>query len=100
MNGLRNIVSTSELGGLSSHHLSGLEVDGQQRNHVADDPGSPQAQQKVRQVQGKSPNFLLTGLKQQQRFYELLEQQVHFNSDKGLTAGGRIGDVERDGNLR
>ena len=47
-----------------------------------------QAQQQIRQVRGKSPNFLLTGLKQQRKFYEGLQQQVRFSGDGSLTAGG------------
>lgn len=45
------------------------------------------AQRKIRSKRGKSPTFLNTGLFQQQKFYELLQQQVQFGSDKGLTAG-------------
>jgi len=87
MNGLRNIVSeSSTLGGLASstEALWASTVDTSTELTIAK---LLTAQRKIRQKRGSSPNFLLTGLKQQQKFYELLQQQVHFSSDKGLEAG-------------
>lgn len=88
MNGLRNIVSTSELGGLSSTTSPVWKSTVDSTTTALTISALLQAQQKVRQKQGKSPNFFLTGLKQQRKFYELLEQQVRYNSDSGLNAGG------------
>lgn len=88
MNGLRNIVSTSELGGLSSATAPVWKSTVNSTTTVLTISALLQAQQKIRQKQGKSPNFFLTGLKQQRKFYELLEQQVRYNSDAGLNAGG------------
>jgi hypothetical protein len=88
MNGLRNIVSTSELGGLSSATSPVWKSTVDSTTTALTISALLQAQQKVRQKQGKSPNFFLTGLKQQRKFYELLEQQVRYNSDSGLNAGG------------
>lgn len=88
MNGIRNVISeTGTLGGLSP------SVQRQWKSTVNTTTTSLTisalltAQRKIRQKRGKSPTFFLTGLLQQQKFYELLEQQVHFGSDKGLTAG-------------
>lgn len=88
MNGLRNIVSTSELGGLSSSTSSVWKSTVDSTTTTLTIGALLQAQQKIRQVRGKTPTFVLTGLKQQRKFYEQLQQQVNFSSDKGLTAGG------------
>jgi len=88
MNGLRNIVSTSELGGLSSATAPVWKSTVNEATTALTISALLQAQQKIRQKQGKTPNFVLTGLKQQRKFYELLEQQVRYNSDGGLNAGG------------
>lgn len=87
MNGLRNIVGTGELGGLASTTSPVWKSTVNSETTVLTISALLQAQQKIRQKQGKSPNFFLTGLKQQRKFYELLEQQVRFNSDGGLNAG-------------
>lgn len=87
MNGLRNIVSTSELGELSSTTSPVWKSTVNSETTALTIPALLNAQRKIRQVRGKTPTFILTGLKQQQRFYELLEQQVHYSSDKGLEAG-------------
>ncbi len=88
MNGLRNIISESSiLGGLSPTEERQWKalVDSSTTNlSIA---ALLTAQQKVRQRQGKDPTFLLTGLQQQKRLYESLEQQVQFGTDKGLEAG-------------
>jgi hypothetical protein len=82
MNGLRKIVSaTSTLGGLSPE----TEVTWKSTVSTATSltvNALLEAQQKIRQKRGKSPNFFLTGLKQRRKFYELLEQQVQFPQDK------------------
>lgn len=88
MNGLRNIVSTAELGGLSSSTAPVWKATVDSTTTALTISALLQAQQKIRQKRGKTPNFFLTGLKQQRKFYELLEQQVRFSSDSGLTAGG------------
>lgn len=86
-NGMRNIVGTAELGGLSSSTSRFWKSTVNSSTTSLTIAALLTAQRKIRQVRGKSPTFLLTGLKQQQRFYELLQQQVNFSSDKGLTAG-------------
>jgi len=87
MNGLRNIVGTGELGGLSSSTSRFWKSTVDSTTTSLTIPKLLDAQRKIRQVRGKAPTFLLTSLKQQQRFYELLQQQVNFSSDKALTAG-------------
>lgn len=87
MNGLRNIVGTAELGGLSSTTSPVWKSTVESSSIPLTISALLTAQQRIRQVRGKSPTFLLTGLKQQRKFYELLQQQVNFTSDRGLTAG-------------
>ncbi|MGH2941061.1 MAG: phage major capsid protein [Solirubrobacterales bacterium] len=89
MNGLRNIISeSSTLGGLSPASERQWKASVDSTTTTISIGALLTAQRKIRQRQGKSPTFFLTGLKQQQRFYELIEQQVVFGSDKGLEAGG------------
>lgn len=88
MNGIRNVFSESaELGGLSpsSERQWKATVNSTTTNLTI--AALLTAQRKIRQKRGKSPTFILTSLIQQQKFYELLQQQVQFGSDKGLTAG-------------
>lgn len=46
-----------------------------------------QAKQKIKQRRGKVPTFMLTGLKQERKFYEALQQQVRYSGDSGIAAG-------------
>lgn len=86
MNGLRNIVGTADLGGLSSStsRFWKSTVDTTTSLTIA---ALLNAERKIKQVRGKAPTFFLTSLKQEQRFYELLQQQVHFSSDSAISAG-------------
>lgn len=89
MNGLRNIFSeTSTLGKLAPSTEALWKSTVNSTTTTLTVGALLEAQQKIRQKRGKSPNFFLTGLKQQRKFYELLQQQVRYGSDKGLTAGG------------
>lgn len=82
MNGLRNIVSaTAKLGGLAPS-TEALWASTVNTSTTLTINLLLEAQQKIRQRRGKSPNFFLTSLKQRRKFYELLEQQVHFTNDK------------------
>ena len=88
MNGIKNIISaTSTLGELSpsSERLWKATVNSTTSNLTI--AAILTAQRAIRQKRGKSPTFLMTSLIQQQKLYELLQQQVHFGSDKGLEAG-------------
>lgn len=88
MNGLRSVYSeTATLGGLAPSVEKQWKATVDSTTKSLTIPALLNGQRKVRQKRGKSPNFLLSGLLQQQRLYELLEQQVHFGSDKGIEAG-------------
>lgn len=88
MNGIRNVISeTGTLGGLAPSVQRQWKSTVNTTTTTLTITALLNAQRKIRQKRGKSPTFFLTGLLQQQKFYELLEQQVHFGSDKGLTAG-------------
>jgi hypothetical protein len=87
-NGIRNVISeTATLGGLAPSAQRQWKSTVNTTTETLTVSALLTAQRKIRQKRGKSPTFFLTGLLQQQKFYELLEQQVHFGSDKGLTAG-------------
>lgn len=89
MNGLQNIVSSSAV-------LGGLDPATQPVWSAASVDTTSQAlslslilqlQQAVRQKAGDDPDFVLTGLKQQRKFYELLQQQVRYAGDSSINAG-------------
>jgi len=90
-NGFRNIVSQSST-------LAGLTVAGQPRWKAAYESSTPTAltlavllnmDRKIHQKTGKKADVIFTGLKQEQKFYELLQQQVRYNNDKGIEAGNQ-----------
>jgi hypothetical protein len=88
MNGFRNIYSeSSELGNLSPSTERQWKATVDSETTALTIAALLTAQRKIRQRRGKDPNFLLTSLIQQQKFYELLQQQVQFGGDKGLEAG-------------
>jgi hypothetical protein len=88
MNGVQNAVSeTSSFGGLTPSEQRQWKSTVNTTTTTLTIAALLTAQRKIRQRRGKSPTFLNTGLLQQQKFYELLEQQVQFGSDKGLEAG-------------
>jgi hypothetical protein len=88
MNGIQNAISeTASFGGLSPSLERQWKATVNSTTTTLTISSLLTAQRRIRQRRGKSPTFFLTGLLQQQKFYELLEQQVHFGSDKGLTAG-------------
>jgi len=90
MNGLKNVVSeTLSLGKLSP----ATEPTWKATVNSTSGPLSLAllltAKRRVNQKRGKSPNFLLTSLKQQAKFYELLQQQARYvGGDDSLNAGG------------
>lgn len=95
MNGLQNIVSTSlDLGGLS--------VSANPRWQAAGVDSTSQAldltllytgQRKVHQNTGTPPDYVLTGLKQMDNFYQLLQTQVRFASESEIKAGNTSAPV-------
>jgi hypothetical protein len=87
-NGLQNVVSaTSTLGGLT------VAAERQWKSTVNSTSQALtlslllQASQQVKQKSGDLPNWVLTGLKQERKFYELLQQQVRYSSDSAIDAG-------------
>lgn len=88
MNGLQNVISeTAGLGGLAPTEQRQWKSTVNATTTTLTVVALLTAQRKIRQKRGESPTFLYTSLIQQQKFYELLQQQVHFGSDKGLEAG-------------
>ena len=87
-NGLRNIVSASAT-------LGGLTVAAEDQWAAANVDTTSQALtislilQQIQEVaqRGGKADFILTGLKQQRKLYEQLQQQVRFSGDSGLQAG-------------
>jgi hypothetical protein len=87
-NGLQNVVSaTATLGGLT------VATERQWKSTVNSTSQALtlslllQAAQQIKQKSGDLPNWILTGLKQQRKFYELLQQQVRYSSDSSIDAG-------------
>jgi hypothetical protein len=89
MNGLRNIVSTSAtLGGLNPSTATYWKAANNDTTSQALTLDLMlQQDQKIHQQTGKKADFLLTGLKQQRKFYNLLQQQVRFGGDNSIGAG-------------
>lgn len=87
-NGIRNAISeTSTFGGLAPSAQRQWKSTVDTKTETLTITALLNAQRKVRQKRGDDPNFILTGLLQEQKFYELLQQQVMFGNDNGLTAG-------------
>lgn len=91
MNGLQNLVDTGS-------DFAGLTVAGEPTWAAAGEDSTSQAltlslmlqqDQKIHQKTGSKADFVVTGLKQERKFYELLQQQVRYSSDSGLNAGNQ-----------
>lgn len=91
MNGLQNLVDTGTT-------FAGLTVAGEPTWAAAGEDNTAQAltlslmlqqDQKIHQKTGAKADFVLTGLKQERKFYELLQQQVRYAGDGGLNAGNQ-----------
>ncbi len=87
-NGLRNIVSDSTtLGGLAST----IPTWKASNNDTTAQPLTIslilQQDQKIKQKDGGTVDFYLTGLKQERKLYEQLQQQVRFPNDSAIGAG-------------
>lgn len=87
-NGMRNLVDDSS-------DFGGLTVAGQPTWAATEDTTSQaltlslllQQDQGIHQKTGKKGDFVLTGLKQARKFYELMQQQVRFSNDTSIDAG-------------
>lgn len=87
-NGLRNIVGTGNLGGItvsSTPSWQAAKVDSTSQDLSL--PLLYSTQRQVNQKTGKNPNWCVTSLKQQEALYKLLQVQVRFDGDKSLGAG-------------
>lgn len=91
MNGLQNLVDTAS-------NFAGLTVAGEPTWAAAGEDSTSQAltlslmlqqDQKIHQKTGSKADFVVTGLKQERKFYELLQQQVRYSSDSSLSAGSQ-----------
>ncbi len=93
MNGLRNIVSTTAtLGGLAPASASYWVAAGNDTTSQSLTIDLMlQQDQAIHQKTGKKANFVLTGLKQERKFYNLLQQQVRFGNDNSIGAGNQEG---------
>lgn len=89
MNGLRNVISqTATLGGLapaSASYWQAANVDTTAQALTLDLLMTQE--QAIHQKTGKKSNFILMGLKQERKFYNLLQQQVRFGGDNQIDAG-------------
>lgn len=90
-NGLQNIVDASAT-------VGGLAPSSEDLWQAAWDNTTSQAltlslllqgDQKIHQKTGQKADFVLFGLEQERRFYELLQQQVRYSSDNSLSAGSQ-----------
>lgn len=87
-NGLRNVFSESaELGNLSPSAERQWKATVNSTTTTLTIAALLGGRQKIKQKRGKKPNFMLTGLQQERKFYELLQQQVRYGSDSALDAG-------------
>lgn len=87
MNGMRNIVGTGELGGLSSSTSRVWKANVNSESIPLTISALLSAETKIKQKRGKKSTFMLTSLKQVQKFYEQLQQQVRYAGDGNLGAG-------------
>lgn len=87
-NGLRNLASTSAaFGGLAASNVWGAAN--------VDMTAQPltlslmlQQRQAIAQNSGGQGDFILMGLKQERKFYELLQQQIQYSGDGALSVSG------------
>ncbi len=91
MNGLGNLVSdTAVFGGLDpANETTWKAANRDDSSQALSLSLLLQQSQKIQQKSGSEPDFLLTGLKQSRKFYELLQQQVRYSSDSSLSAGSQ-----------
>jgi hypothetical protein len=88
MNGLPVIVdSTADLGGLSPATTPSWASYEDSTSQALTLPLMYTANRKVMQKTGKGSNYVVTSLKQQEKFYGLVQAQVRFAGDQNLGAG-------------
>ena len=88
INGLPDIVGTSTFAGVDpSTYTSWAAANVDSTSQALTLSLLYQQNQKVAQKTGKTPSYVVTGLKQQRKAYELAQAQVRFAGDNGLTVG-------------
>lgn len=89
-NGLRNLVSTSAVfGGIDPATQDVWKAANVDTSTTTLSLEAMLTQEQKINQRGGSADFVLTGLKQSRKFYQLLQQQVRFGSDTSLTAGNQ-----------
>lgn len=93
MNGLHNIVSTSDsLGGLATaSYPAWTAANADATSQALTLSLLYQQNQKIAQKSGKPADYVVTGLKQQRKAYELLQAQVRYQSETSGT--GKVDSV-------
>jgi hypothetical protein len=88
MNGLQNIVSTADLGGLAASSQGTWQSTVNSTSQAISVALLLTAKRVIKQKGGggRKP-FILTGLLQEQKIYESLAQQVRYSSDSKIDAG-------------
>lgn len=88
INGLPDIVGTGSLGGVDGATVSAWASPSVDSTSQALSLSLLyQQNQKVHQKTGKTPTYVIAGLKQQRKAYELAQAQVRFAGDSGLNVG-------------
>lgn len=88
MNGLGNVVDAADtLGGLTVSAVPTWKSYEDSTSQALSLPIMMDANRKVTQKTGKSANYVVTSLKQQQKFYQLVQAQVRFAGDSNTGAG-------------
>lgn len=97
-NGLRNLVSTSaSFGGVDPSTYSWWKAANVDTSTTTLTLEAMLTQEQKINQRGSKADFVLTGLKQSRKFYQLLQNQVRFASDSSLSAGAQ--DVPKWNNL-
>ena len=96
MNGLKNLISTSDVGNVSVSSYPVWAPASVDTTSQALTLSLMLAKQRaVMQKTGKFPTYILTSLKQQENFYRQLQSQVRFGSDGG--SAGNVGSYNWNG---
>lgn len=88
MNGLGNVIDSADtLGGITVASTPSWKSYEDSASQALTLPLMMDVNRKVQQKTGKPSNYIVTSLKQQQKFYQLVQAQVRFSGDSGMGAG-------------